>query len=389
MAKRDSRHTGHADGTDRLGKRLRAGRTAWAAIVIIALAAPSSGQPTQTLAETNAVEKALKKEAIDAAKRLVKDFPNAVDPLGLMGNLQVSLGNTAQAVACWQRCIGLDPKRIDSYRCIAEAALRSGDFAKVVTMTRRALAVDSTSPGLNGQLGRALVRLGKPEAAIAALLLEVKISPRASLSHLALGHAYQQLRQFAKAKESFMTALRIDPTYTEACYGVAVACTRLGQENEAATYRKKFKQLKARDWAKLPTAEQTAKTVRSLALLRQRVTQTHTEVGIVYYERGRLAEAETHWLRAAQLDPKDTACRHELTSLYQRTKQLDKALGICKQLLAIKPDKVHYHLGHGVLLSRMNRIDDALAAIKRAVKLDPTNEAAVRLHRQILRMKNR
>lgn len=352
---------------------------------IVALGAEASTQ-TATLDLT---EEALRKEAFEAATRAVKDFPKSVDPLGVLGDLYVSLGHTAKAVGCWEKCIELDPKRADSYRCIADAALRSGRFADAAAMARRGVQVNPTWPGTHGILGRALIRLGKPKEAILPLQREVKISPRSSVSYLALGHAYQQLAQHEKAKDSFLTAMRIDPTYTEACYGVVVACSRLGQKDEAAKYREKFKRMKAADWKKLPTATQSAETVKSMVLLRQRVTWTHTQVGVVYYERGRLAEAEKHWLRAAALDPNDRQCRHELTSLYQRVGLLDKALEICRQLLRIMPKNAHYHMGHSVLLVRMNRIDDALAAIDRAIQLAPNNAAVRRLRQQILRKKNR
>ena len=428
MAERDSRHRGGKGHTDAVRKgvcaawrrktlTLLGAGIACAATVALAVVAPSwakertpgprehrqaneeadagggRSEPPDRLSETTAAldgrDAALRLEAVEAVIRLVKDFPDSVDPLGLMGNLYVSLGQTGKAVKCWERCIELDPTRIDSYRCIAEAALQGGQFAKAEAMARRALRMNPLSPGLNGQLGRALVRLGKPREAVAALQRDVKISPGASLSYLTLGHAYQQLAEYQKAKDSFVTALRIDPAYTEACYGVAVACARLGQKDEAARYRRKFKQMKAEDWKKLPTAEQSAKTTKSMVLLRQRVTWTHTQVGIVYYERGRLAEAEKHWLRAAALDPQDTNCRHELASLYQKTRQLDKALEICQQLLRIKPESVNYHIGHSVLLSRLNRIDAALAAVERAIRLDPRNAAAWRQRKQILKKKNR
>ena len=80
--------------------------------------------------------------------------------------------------------------------------------------------------------------------------------------------------------------------------------------------------------------------IRSLTWLRQRVTATHTEVGLVYSQRGRLAEAEKHWLRAAQLDPKDTASRHELATLYQRALRLDKALAICREMVKDIPVRI-------------------------------------------------
>ena len=64
-------------------------------------------------------------------------------------------------------------------------------------------------------------------------------------------------------------------------------------------------------------------------------------------------------------------------------------LVISRQLIDLAPDNARYHVGHAVLLAQMNRIDAALAAIRQAIKLDPTNAAALHLQRQVRGMKNR
>jgi tetratricopeptide (TPR) repeat protein len=250
--------------------------------------------------------------------RLVNDFPDSADPLGLMGDVYVELGKTAEAMKCWEKCTELQPHRASSYERMACTAVERGEFERAVAITHKALKIDPEMPGIHSQLGLALRGLAKPSESLAAFEKAVKISPKSAVNHHLLGQAYQQLQQYEKAKQSYMTALQINPNYTEACYGIVSASAQLGQKDEAARYRKKFKEMKARDWQTLPDKRDYVLQHRLLMKSRRRASKTHTNAGILYYERGRGQTAEKHWLRAAELDPTNMGCREELMTLYQQ-----------------------------------------------------------------------
>ena len=71
-------------------------------------------------------EEGLEQETMAVLHRLVEDFPASADPLGLMGDLYVELGQTAEAMKCWERCAELQPHRADSYVRMAETAVERG-----------------------------------------------------------------------------------------------------------------------------------------------------------------------------------------------------------------------------------------------------------------------
>ncbi|MDP6544828.1 MAG: tetratricopeptide repeat protein [Phycisphaerae bacterium] len=326
----------------------------------------------------------LRKEAMGVMTRLVKDFPKDVEALGLMGNMYVARGNTAEAIKCWEKCIELAPRRIDGYSCLIRLALDKGQCAQAEALARRALAVDPKAPIVYGQLGRALIGLGRPKEAVAALRQDVKISPRASVSHFYLAQAHQQLGQYDKAKDSYMTAMRIDPEYAEACYGIALASARLGQEEDAAKYREKFEEIKTRKWKSLPSVEDVTNRQEALETLRRAVAHTHTNAGMICFDNGHFAVAEKHWQRAALLDPNDTVCRSELLGLYGRDGRNDRAMEVCEQLCRINPKNPKYFAGLSMLLAKANRIDEAISAIEKARKLDPTNIGYWQIHQHLL-----
>ena len=128
-------------------------------------------------------EENLEQETMAVLNRLVKDFPNSVDPLGLMGDYYAELGKTAEAMKCWQKCVELQPQRADSYVRMAYTAVERGEFEKAVTIAKKALTINPEMPGVNSQLGRALRGLAKPKEALAAFEKAVKISPNSAENH--------------------------------------------------------------------------------------------------------------------------------------------------------------------------------------------------------------
>ena len=328
-------------------------------------------------------EETLEQETMAVLNHLVKDFPDSADPLGLMGDIYVELGKTAEAMKCWEKCAELEPRRASSYERMSHTAVERGEFERAVAIANKALKIDPEMPGIHSQLGRALRGLAKPREALVALEKAVKISPESALNHHLLGQAYQQLQEYEKAKQSYMTALKIKPDYTETCYGIVSVSALLGQKEEAAKYRKKFKEMKARDWETLPEKRDYVLQHKLLVKSRRRASKTHTNAGILYYERGQQQSAEKHWLRAAELNPTNMECREELMTLYQQNGLNGEALRICEQLIQFAPGNPQYHMCAGTLLTRMNRIEDALLAVRQAIEIEPNNVTFRRIYEKI------
>jgi tetratricopeptide (TPR) repeat protein len=228
--------------------------------------------------------------------------------------------------------------------------------------------------------------LGRPGEAAAALEREVQLSPRTSTSYFELGQAYRQLKEYRKAKESYQAAVKIQPAYTNAHYGLALACEKLGQPDESARYMAQFQRLKA---ANRQTEKDSRSAYDDLAAARRAVAQTHTDAAQVYYGHGHLQQARQHWEKAARLDPHDTACRMQLVRLHTQAGRDQDALRICEELRQIEPKNATTYLNIAVLSARLGRLDAALSAIDRAIELDPDHPEFQRARQLIQERKRR
>jgi len=329
-----------------------------------------------------ATEDDLRQEAIDVVKQLTVDFPDDADPMGLLGNLYVAIGDTDEALACWQRCAELDPGVVDSYRGMARIALRKGQNEEA---RRLAIEADPDAPEIHGQLGRALLGLGRAEDAIAALKREIEISPDDAVGHCLTGQAYQQLQQYEQARQSFFKAIEADPNYTEAYWGIVQTCRRLDRKDETAEYLKKFQELKKQDWANLRDPRDALDDEQFMAGLRRNVAVTHTDAAYFYLDSGRQSYAERLWLRAAELDTQAVACRVELLEMYDRLERIDDALQVCEQLRGIAPKNHQFLAKTAVLCDRDRRTEDALRWIRKALEMDPGNAMYRGIEQQLLK----
>lgn len=325
----------------------------------------------------------LEREAMEVIACLVREFPDRADPLGLMGDLHAERGQSAEAIACWEKCARLEPRHASSHVRLAHTAVERGDFQAAVEIASRALAIHPRMPGIHSELGRALRGLGKPEEALAAFEMAAQIPPPSPVSHHLLGQAYQDLEQFERAKQSYLKALDLDPGFAEAYYGLSRVCARLGQDEAAASYRAKFKQLRDLQWQSLPDKRDFIRYHTHQLGAVQRAADAHTNAGLLYSALGRDPLAEQHWLRAAEIAPQHAGCREQLTSLYQRTGRTEEALRVCEQLRQIAPDNPMYHLGAARLLERMGRVEAARRAVGNAIALDPANADYRRILEQI------
>jgi superkiller protein 3 len=332
------------------------------------------GQPAQRVQ----IE-ALEEETLDAIGQLIKTLPESANPLKLMGTMHAMLGNRDEAVQWWQRCLKIDPKRPDIYDLMAQVASKKQDYEKAVELWGKALQINSRLPGIRNKLASVLIDSGKMDQAIAVLKEELDVSPKErNVSYFLLGKTYLQLRKYDKAQAAYEAAIEIQPNHSGARYGLARAYARLGRSDEAQKAMEGFQ-------AGADTGQTGSPQDQSLAFF----VQAHISVGMVYHANGYLRQAEHHWRRAAELGPRNTACRIRLATLYRNGSKYGKAAAICEQLVRIDPANAVFHFKLGILYADMNRLDAALAAVQRAIDLDPDSPRPRQFYQQIQKRKQR
>jgi tetratricopeptide (TPR) repeat protein len=280
-------------------------------------------------------DRALRKEQLDVALSLLAAFPDDTNAAFLVGMAYFEQGNVVDAEEYLEKSLKLQPHRADAYDHLGRIALLKGQNDKALMLFRRALEIDPATSGIHFRIAKAQVFLGSLEDAVSELQKDIEIFPQASESHSLLGETYLQLKDYLKAKENFEAAIRIKPDYTNAYYGLATACSRLGLKDESKDARLKFKQLETEDQK---AGRHWRQVWDPLMVTHRSTAHTHTDIGRVYNEYGYPDKAEQLWQKAAALDPNNIECRFHLSALYLQKNKLIDALGLYEQITRIEPE---------------------------------------------------
>jgi tetratricopeptide (TPR) repeat protein len=336
---------------------------------------PADPDTTPMTAET------LRNEALDVCQQAMKDFPDSIDPLLLMGNFYHQLGNRSEAVKWWRKVLNRDPKHAGAHLQMAIVAGENGDHEKVVEFCRKARQIEPRLSRVGHQLARALLELGKSQEAVETLQEELRRNPKVFSSHSLLGQAYLQLKQYDQAVMNYEKALAAAPNDSSACYGLTLAYAKLGQADKAEQYQEKFRKIRK---GKGELARDRRQERNDLNWMRRVVAVVHINTGsLVYLRQQRFNEAERHFKRAAVLDLNNQVCRQKLAGLYMQQKRFAEAEGICLQLCKLDPNNPTYYFNTGRILGKLQRFAAADKALGRAAALAPGSSPIRRMREQL------
>src|SRR5439155_12757683 len=106
--------------------------------------------------------------------------------------------------------------------------------------------------------------------------------------------------------------------------------------------------------------------------------EAHIRLGLAYKEAGRFDDAEREFMKAHELNSNGVEPLLNLTTLYLDENEPDRAVTAGKQAVKANSRSPNAFLSLGLALYKAAQLDDAEAALKRALDLAP-KMAAVRL----------
>ncbi|HYG21771.1 MAG TPA: tetratricopeptide repeat protein [Verrucomicrobiae bacterium] len=122
-----------------------------------------------------------------------------------------------EAIQAYREATRLDPANFEAFYNLALASLSTGNLSQALTAYEHALAIRPDSLDARFNFALALKQGNYVSDAIRELETILARYPRESRVHVLLGNIYsQQLRQNAKAKEHYLTALQLDPRNPQA-----------------------------------------------------------------------------------------------------------------------------------------------------------------------------
>jgi len=331
-------------------------------------ALPVSAQSASaTLSDVNQIS-VLKAQELTLIETLVKDFPERIDPLVLLGNTLYRHGNGTRALEVWHDVLKRNPQRADIHDTLATFAMKQEQYDRALQHWRKALAVNPTLSGVHGSMARALMGLGRQHEAMQALLKEIEISPESSQSLFLLGKLYLQEGRVDAARTNYEAAIRINPQHTNAYYGLFTVHTRLKDTERAGHYLNTFKQLKAQEKQALK-----ANTTQfdDLTKVKKDLAQTCAQAYSLYTGSAHTKKALTVLERAIEHAPQNVPYLATLATHYQETGRLSEALALFERISQLSPRDARAFLNMERLLIKLGRPEAAEAALQKVIELIP------------------
>jgi len=251
-------------------------------------------------------------EALAKARDLV---PADLRVSTLLGTALIQAKLYTPAQEEFKRILALHPEAVDPRLGLARIGIRLGDFAMATPYFREVLQIDPNNPQALYNLGWLQYRSG--DFTEASGLLERVVAVKADLpdAHYTLGLAYVRLGKDERAETEFKKTLELSPQNSQAHFNLAKLYQRAGRQAEAAREQETFQKL----WDRQAADRAAEGTAREL------------------YLAGHFTGALKEFDRLAELNP---------------------ASG-------------RFQLGRGLCLLKMGKKDEALAALQKAVQLDP------------------
>lgn len=262
-------------------------------------------------------------------------------------------GRMAQVVSQAEALLKQHPRSGFVQNLLGAALLTLGQPARAEAALREAHGRGVRHPALCNNLGMALASLDRPEEAIALYREAIALDPNHAIARNNLGNALKQAGQFVEALESYSQALAIRPDYADACSNMGLVLEKLGRIDEArAIYER-------------------------VLTLAPRHAAAHNNLANLLVDLGDLTAALTHYQRALTIDPNYPEAHLNLGNLYKRRGLIAEASASFTAAKMARPSYAEASVEEGKTLALDGRLDAAIAAFDEALAIAPDHKGAL------------
>ena len=256
------------------------------------------------------------------------------------------VGKHAEAAAAFKRAIEL---KNDFREAVFNLALEYedlGEQAKFLETMKEALSLYPDNLVVLGKYGIALRNNLKFAEAIEPLKRVSNAHPDDVGDLYLLGNTYLMAQKYDDAIKTLSRVLVLQPNHADARDRLRVANARKDLLPKLAQYKND-------------------------ALENPQNASARINLADTYYALTMYAEAEVEYLKAVELEPKDSRLHGRLCVNYAEWKQREKAVACYQE--AIKKDPNHvYYFSLGLLYEGLGKPDEAIAAYKQSLEKKPT-----------------
>jgi tetratricopeptide (TPR) repeat protein len=228
----------------------------------------------------------------------------------------------------------------------AKAAADSGNAVSAILNLHQASKLVPYEPALYNNIGALYFHLGMMDSAISSYLTAIRIRPSYSHAYGNLAQAYLASNRYPLALAAALNAVKYDEKYADGYILKALALEKNGQPDEAiATY------------------------ISALALIPDN-SSFRMNLGSLYYNKGMLDEAILQYQTALEIEPQNAKILFNLGNAFARKCWLDRARDSYEAAIRIDSTMASAWNNHGLILINENQPEDALRDFQKASQID-------------------
>jgi tetratricopeptide (TPR) repeat protein len=334
---------------------------------------------------------------------LVKEIANPSAPLHLQlqaGAALIEAGRFAEAITILESCHARESDTHDSVVLLARAYLGDQKDAEAIALLT-SVPVEQRDEESIYILAQAYTAAADLPKAVGAFEAAARADPKDArpLYHLGLLAAASSGAQ-DKSAELLRSAVKLAPTNT--AYALAFARVLLvsDQAEEAKIVLSKVS-ASGGDSAELhaltgvgdaATHNFDAAISELLIALKEdpKLALAHNVLGFCQFQQGKYAEAAVAYGNASSLEPQRILYAHDAALAFQRANQMQQALVFAERANTLGDEDASNHILLGKLYGSLDRTQDAIKELQRAIELNPDLESAYYLlARTYMQMGNR
>jgi tetratricopeptide (TPR) repeat protein len=336
-------------------------------------------------------------DALEPTRRALAIEPSvAADHANLANALNV-LGEAEAAAEAAREAVRLAPDFAAGHTNLGVAVRALGRLDAAVDSFRVAARLLPNSADVQANLGVALTETGAAQAGEAAMDAAVRLAPGWPAAWYNLGNARLRQLKFAEAEAAYAQALALDPAHADAHANRAAALKALGRKALALEHAERAAALRPADpvvlqnhglmLCEVHSYEAAVGVFEAAVRVDPRTASLHANLGSALQEWARrrtdtgvlalLDRAILAHLAALALDPTALIARSNLGLALLARGRIDEAVAAFDTAIAQvaatgAPEIAALHSNLAQCLCDLRRLEEAEAACRRAVAIEPT-----------------
>jgi tetratricopeptide (TPR) repeat protein len=339
-----------------------------AVLLLAALPAAAPGLPELPKVPLSELPAAVRERVAEAYRR-AQEHPATAAAAGELAMLLHAYDQVGLAEAAYVRARALEPASFEWAYLSGLVLLRLGRQEAAIAALREAVALQPRAVAARVRLAEALLAAADVGGAAAQFRSLREDRPSLPQPHYGLGRVEAARGNAAAAAGHFEEACHLFEPYGAAHYGLALAYRDLGRDEDS----RRHLQLYERHRLSAPPLDDPAL---------ERVLRLKTGAGAHLSEGVRLAGASDlegavrEHLKALELDGQLAQAHANLVSLFGRLRRWNEAEEHYRAAIALAPGRAEAHYDYGVLLAEQGRRAEAAEAFGKALALSPRYAAA-------------